>query len=180
MIEERVAAQAAVPADDMTEPYLDDQPPVWIAVTPFLHDYEHRTRRPGRREKMLAALQWTDADSAPGQTVGQAIMMHGVDPRVEPIEAYAMVLEHARHPDPVAYPSQAGQIEFLLALSEVYSDEPLFPTIEFSHEHKIREAAYQHYRDCIARYTPPLLEDTARSEIARIVCRARQNLMEAS
>jgi len=104
------------------------EPPLWIAITPFFHDYEHRTRRPGRREDLLDVLHWADVDISADQTVGQAITMTEVDPRVEPILAYALVLQNTSHPDPVAFTSQRGQIEFLLALSEVYFGNPVFPT----------------------------------------------------
>jgi hypothetical protein len=52
--------------------------------------------------------------------------MSEVDPLVEPIEAYALLLQHTRRPDS-AYTLEPAQIPFLLDLSEVYCGQRIFP-----------------------------------------------------
>lgn len=49
--------------------------------------------------------------------------------------------------------------------------------IEFQREQKMLETAYRHYREAIARCTPPELDEAKRQEMHKIVERARQTLL---
>jgi len=48
---------------------------------------------------------------------------------------------------------------------------------EFGHEENMKEAAFQHYLECLSRYTPPELSEAKLAEIKRIVERARRALL---
>ncbi|MCJ7736937.1 MAG: trimethylamine methyltransferase family protein, partial [Anaerolineae bacterium] len=48
---------------------------------------------------------------------------------------------------------------------------------EFGHEENMKEAAFQHYLECLSRYTPPELSEAKLAEIKRIVERARRAVL---
>jgi len=102
-------------------------PSVGCVIAPFLHDFERRARRPGTREDLLEIIRWADVDTPETCRVSQAVTMSDVDPRLEPIEAYALLIEHSARPPEAAFASEVDQIAFLLDMSEVYYGRRVFP-----------------------------------------------------
>jgi len=49
--------------------------------------------------------------------------------------------------------------------------------IEFGHEEQMKEAAFQHYLECLSRYTPPELDEDKHREIKRIAAHSRHALL---
>ena len=103
------------------------EPAVGCVIAPFLHDFERRTRRQPTHNDLVDIIRWADADTPAQCRVGQAVTMADVDPRLEPIEAYALLLEHTGRPNEAAYASEAAQIPFLLEISEIYHGRRFFP-----------------------------------------------------
>jgi trimethylamine--corrinoid protein Co-methyltransferase len=95
-------------------------------IAPFYHDYDHRVRRPATRQDLLDTIHWAEVDLSPDREVELAVTMSGVDPRVEPIEAYALLLQHTSRPGH-AYSTAADQIPFLIDLATAYYGRPVFP-----------------------------------------------------
>jgi len=125
-VEER-RKRAASPPEPVREHEGAYAPSVGCVIAPFVHDFERRTRRRPTRQDLIDIIHWAEVDTPPRCRVGQAVTMSDVDPRVEPIEAYALLLEHSGRPNESAYASDAGQIEFLLELTTVHCGEPHFP-----------------------------------------------------
>jgi trimethylamine---corrinoid protein Co-methyltransferase len=125
-LEERrqAAASAAPQTRNHDAPYA---PSVGCVIAPFLHDYAARQRRPGTRQDLVDIIRWAEADTPPECRVGQAVTMGEVDARVEPIEAYALLIEHSSRPNETAYMSDEAQIEFLLDLTEACHGKRLHP-----------------------------------------------------
>jgi trimethylamine:corrinoid methyltransferase-like protein len=118
------ARPCETPVRDHTSAYA---PSVGCVIAPFLHDFEHRARRPGTREDLIEIVRWADVDTPETCRVSQAVTMSDVDPRIEPIEAYALLLEHSARPPEAAFVSEVDQIPFLLDISEVYYGRRVFP-----------------------------------------------------
>ena len=95
-------------------------------ISPFYYDYDQKQCRLPVREDLLNIIRWADVDLDPDQEVGLAVTLSDKDPRVEPIAAYAQLLEHSQRPSD-AYVLNADQIPFLLELSTVYYGSPVFP-----------------------------------------------------
>jgi len=95
-------------------------------IAPFYHDYDRQCRRPATRQDLLDTIHWAEVDLSPNHTVGLAVTMAGVPPQVEPVEAYALLLQHTSRPDR-AYATSADQIPFLMDLASVYYGHPVFP-----------------------------------------------------
>ena len=102
-------------------------PSVGCVIAPFLHDFRRKARRPGTKADLIELIHWAEMDTPPECRVGQAVTMSDVDGRVEPIEAYALLLEHSSRPNEAAYTSQADQIEFLLDIAVAYHGHKVFP-----------------------------------------------------
>ena len=95
-------------------------------IAPFYYDYDQKKRRLPVKEDLLNIIRWADVDLDPDQDVGLAVTLSDEDPRVEPIAAYALLLEHSQRPSE-AYVLNADQIPFLVELSTVYYGSPVFP-----------------------------------------------------
>ena len=95
-------------------------------IAPFYYDYDRKSRVVARREHLVDLIHWAEMDLSPERPVGLAVTMSEVHPRVEPIEAYALLLQHSRRPD-TAYTLEPEQIPFLLDLSEIYTGKRIFP-----------------------------------------------------
>ena len=95
-------------------------------IAPFYYDYDLKQRRSPVTADLLNIIRWADVDLDPGQEVGLAVTLSDEDPRVEPIAAYALLLEHSQRPGG-AYVLNADQIPFLVELSTVYYGKPVFP-----------------------------------------------------
>jgi trimethylamine--corrinoid protein Co-methyltransferase len=95
-------------------------------IAPFFYDYDQKTRRYATRQDLINTIHWADVDLSPDREVGLAVTMSDVDARLEPVEAYALLLEHTRRPEG-AYCLSADQIPFLMDLSAVYYGKPVFP-----------------------------------------------------
>ncbi len=123
-VDERRASQPAMTARDHDGSYVAS---VGCVIAPFLHDFARRTRRPATGNDLIELIHWAEVDTPSSTHIGQAVTMSEVDPRVEPIEAYALLLEHSSRPNDAAYASDTRQIEFLLELSEAYHGRRIFP-----------------------------------------------------
>ncbi len=95
-------------------------------IAPFYYDYDLKQRRLPLKADLLNIIRWADVDLDPDREVGLAVTLSDEDPRVEPIAAYALLLEHSRRPGG-AYVLNADQIPFLVELSTVYYGKPVFP-----------------------------------------------------
>jgi trimethylamine---corrinoid protein Co-methyltransferase len=95
-------------------------------IAPFYYDYDLKQRRSPLKADLLNIIRWADVDLDPGQEVGLAVTLADEDPRVEPIAAYALLLEHSQRPS-AAYVLNADQIPFLVELATVYYGKPIFP-----------------------------------------------------
>lgn len=95
-------------------------------IAPFYYDYDQKRRRSPVKEDLLNIICWADVDLDPDREVGLAVTLSDEDPCVEPIAAYAFLLEHSRRPGD-AYVLSADQIPFLVELSSVYYGSPVFP-----------------------------------------------------
>lgn len=102
------------------------RPGLAAVIAPFIHDHAQQVRREATRQDLVELLRWAEADIAADQTVGLPVTMRDVDPRVEPIEAYAILLETSSRPDR-AYTTEADQIEFLVDIATAYYGRPVFP-----------------------------------------------------
>jgi len=122
--ERRRGASSEPPLRDHSGQYA---PAVGCVIAPFLHDYAKGARRPGTREDLLDIIRWAEMDTPAACRVSQAVTMRDVDPRVEPIEAYAVLLDHSVRPPEAAFASDVDQIEFLLDLSDAYCGIRAFP-----------------------------------------------------
>ena len=128
LVEEFTEARRKKPAEPPERRHEGEYAPaVGCVIAPFLHDFEQQTRRPGVREDLIYIIHWAEVDTPATCHVGQAVTMSDVDPRVEPIEAYGLLLEHSGRPDEGAYTSDANQIEFLLDIATVYHGRQIFP-----------------------------------------------------
>ncbi|RPJ42682.1 MAG: hypothetical protein EHM21_12480, partial [Chloroflexi bacterium] len=95
-------------------------------IAPFYYDYDQKARRPPEKEDLLNIIRWADMDLDQDTRVGLAVTLSDEDPRVEPIVAYAILLENSCRPDD-AYVLNADQIPFLVDLAEVYYGRAVFP-----------------------------------------------------
>jgi trimethylamine--corrinoid protein Co-methyltransferase len=95
-------------------------------IAPFYHDYDRQVRRPATRQDLLDTIHWAEVDLSPDHPVDLAVTMSEVDPRVEPIEAYGLLLQHTSRPG-MAYSTAADQIPFLVDISTAYYGRPIFP-----------------------------------------------------
>jgi len=114
------------PEREQGQPPAREQIGLSGVIAPFYFDYDRQTRRAPTRRDLLDTIHWADVDCSPERQVDLAVTMSEVDPRLEPIEAYALLLEHTRRPGG-AYTLSADQIPFLLELSEVYYGQKVFP-----------------------------------------------------
>jgi len=110
------------------KPLADQKEQIGLSgvIAPFYYDYDQKQRRSPVKEDLLNIIRWADVDLDPQQEVGLAVTLSDEDPRVEPIAAYALLLEYSRRPSS-AYVLDADQIPFLVELSTVYYDHPVFP-----------------------------------------------------
>ncbi len=97
------------------------------AICPFYHDYDRKVRRPCTRQDLLDVVHWAEVDLSPERSVGQAMTLTEVDPRIETVEAYALLLEHTSRPSCPGESIDLAQIPFLLDLATAYYGEPRFP-----------------------------------------------------
>lgn len=125
LIEERRTTQSGAELQP-TEPDADYKTSAGTVIAPFVHDFERRTRRRATRQDLIDIVHWAEVDCTPEYQVGPAVTMGDVDARVEPIEAYAVLLEHSSRPSR-AYTTEDDQIPFLLEMARVYFGEPVFP-----------------------------------------------------
>jgi trimethylamine---corrinoid protein Co-methyltransferase len=131
--------------DDLTGPY-----PIGLSgvIAPFFHDYPARARRPATREDLLNTIHWADVDLDPRKTVDLAVTMSDVDPAIEPIEAYGLLLQNSSRPDR-AYCTSSRQIPALIELSKVYFGKAIFPrgtdfvTSPLTFSHRLGEHTHQ-------------------------------------
>ena len=114
-------------------PERDGQPPeakekigLSGVIAPFYYDYDQKKRRSPVKQDLLDIIRWADVDLDPDREVGLAVTLSDENPRVEPVAAYAFLLEHSRRPS-TAYVLNADQIPFLVELSTVYYGAPVFP-----------------------------------------------------
>jgi trimethylamine--corrinoid protein Co-methyltransferase len=129
MVEDFVTARRVNPCPtprERGEPARVEQIGLSGVIAPFYYDYDRKARVVARREHLLDIIHWAEVDLSPERPVGLAVTMSEEDPRVEPIEAYALLLQHSRRPD-TAYTLEPNQIPFLLELSEVYTGRRIFP-----------------------------------------------------
>jgi trimethylamine--corrinoid protein Co-methyltransferase len=110
------------------KPLLDQKEQIGLSgvIAPFYYDYDQKKRRSPLKEDLLNIIRWADVDLDPTQEVGLAVTLSDEDPRVEPIAAYALLLEHSQRPSS-AYVLSADQIPFLVELSTVYYGHPVLP-----------------------------------------------------
>ncbi|NLE45173.1 MAG: hypothetical protein GX620_10660 [Chloroflexi bacterium] len=95
-------------------------------IAPFVHDYPTKTRRWSTRADLVEITRWAEIDTPQSRSVGLAVTMSDVDPHVEPIEAYALLLEMTSRPSP-AYATDSDQVKYLIDIAAVYYGEPRFP-----------------------------------------------------
>jgi trimethylamine--corrinoid protein Co-methyltransferase len=95
-------------------------------IAPHFYDYEWRVRRAATRADLLDTIRWAEVDLSHDRSVDLAVTMTDSDPRVEPVEAYALLLEHTSRPGD-AYCTEAAQIPFLVDLATAYYGHPVFP-----------------------------------------------------
>ncbi len=118
--------RAWVPERERGEPLGEQKIGLSGVIAPFYHDYDRQARRPATRADLVDTIHWAEVDLSPERPVGLAVTMREVDPRVEPIEAYCLLLEHTSRPGD-AYSTSAEQIPFLIDLATAYYGHPVFP-----------------------------------------------------
>jgi trimethylamine--corrinoid protein Co-methyltransferase len=129
MVEDLIAErcqQPWLPDRERGEPEREYKVGLSGVIAPFYYDYDNRVRRPATRQDLLDTIHWADTDLSPDRSVDMAVTTSDVDQRMEPIEAYALLLEHTSRPGR-GYSTSADQIPFLLDLATVYYGHPVFP-----------------------------------------------------
>jgi trimethylamine--corrinoid protein Co-methyltransferase len=115
-----------LPARGREEPERDYKVGLSGVIAPFFYDYDQKARRPATRQDLLDTIHWAEVDLSPDRSVDMAVTMSDIDQRIEPIEAYALLLEHTNRPGR-GYSTSADQIPFLLELATIYYGHPVFP-----------------------------------------------------
>jgi trimethylamine--corrinoid protein Co-methyltransferase len=129
MVEDLIAErcrQPWLPDRERSEPEREYKVGLSGVIAPFFYDYEHRVRRPATRQDLLEIIHWADVDLSPDRCVDLAVTMLDIDQRVQPIEAYSLLLQHTGRPGK-AYSTSAGQIPFLVDLATAFYGHPVFP-----------------------------------------------------
>lgn len=93
-------------------------PGVGTQVAQFVLDCEKRERRSGNREDLIRLIHFGDA-LHPDRPVGHVLLMTDVPPLLEPLEAVALLAEHAHHPGHT-YPHHAEQFDYLAEIGEIW------------------------------------------------------------
>jgi trimethylamine--corrinoid protein Co-methyltransferase len=129
MVESLVAErcrQPWIPGRERGEPEREYKVGLSGVIAPHFYDYDKRIRRAATRQDLIDSVHWAEVDLSPNRSVEMAVTMSDVDQRVEPIEAYALLLEHTSRPGK-GYSTSADQIPFLVDLSTAYYGHPVFP-----------------------------------------------------
>ncbi|NLC57090.1 MAG: hypothetical protein GX774_09655 [Armatimonadetes bacterium] len=92
-------------------------PTLGVQVAQFYLDWAKRERRPGNRQDFLTMIRLGDVIAA--GDVGHALLMTDVPPLLEPLEAVALLCEHARRPG-YTYPHHVEQFEYLAEIGEIW------------------------------------------------------------
>ena len=95
-------------------------------IAPFTYDYDLKSRRLPLKKDLCEIIHWADMDLDPNGTVGLAVTLSDEDPRIEPIAAYRLLLEHSYRPGD-AYVLNTDQIPYLVELATVFYGRPVFP-----------------------------------------------------
>jgi len=93
-------------------------PGLGCQVAQFYFDWANRERREGRREDLVRMIKLGDVLHE-DRSVGHCLLMRDVPAPVEPIEACALLLEHAHTPGHT-YPHYADQFDYLMEIGEIY------------------------------------------------------------
>jgi len=118
--------QRWVPKREQAEPEREYKLGLSGVIAPYYHDYDRQVRRPATRQDLLDTIYWAETDLSQERNVDLAVTMSDVDPRVEPIEAYALLLQHTNRPG-LAYSTAAEQIPFLIDMAEAWYGQRRFP-----------------------------------------------------
>jgi trimethylamine:corrinoid methyltransferase-like protein len=120
LVEQVIASlgAAARDADKESMPAPPPLPTLDLQVAQLFLDWEKRERRPGNRADLIRMIQF--ADALHGEAgVGHCLLMQDVPPMVEPMEAIALLAEHAHRPT-VTYPHYAEQFDYLAEMGEIW------------------------------------------------------------
>ncbi|HID07625.1 MAG TPA: hypothetical protein EYP10_10835 [Armatimonadetes bacterium] len=89
-----------------------------VQVAQFYFDYECKERRAGRRQDFITMIHFADA-LEPGRAVGHCLLMSDIPHLIEPLEAVALLIEHAHKPG-YTYPHYIEQFDYLADIGEIY------------------------------------------------------------
>lgn len=115
-----------LPAREVAEPESEYKLGLSGVIAPHFHDYDRQVRRPATRQDLLDTIHWAEVDLSQDRPVDLAVTMSDIDSRIEPIEAYALLLQHSSRPGR-AYSTSADQIAFLIDMAEAWCGRRLFP-----------------------------------------------------
>jgi trimethylamine---corrinoid protein Co-methyltransferase len=125
MVVER-CRQPWTPERERAEPGPEYKVGLSGVIAPHFYDYDKQIRRTATRQDLLDTIHWAEVDLSRDRSVDMAVTMSDVDQRVEPIEAYALLLEHTSRPGK-GYSTSADQIPYLVDLATAYYGYPVFP-----------------------------------------------------
>ena len=125
LVEERRQRVSAVPRE-AAEPESQYRVGLSGVIAPHFHDYPARNVRPASRADLLETIKWAEVYLSRERHVDLAVTMSELPPQVEPVEAYALLLQHTSRPG-IAYTTDASQIPYLVEIAEVYHGRKVFP-----------------------------------------------------
>ncbi len=112
-------APKAPPEPAMPGPGL---PGVGTQVAQFVYDFALERGREPRREDLVRMIQFGDALHGDAG-VGHALLLRDVPPPLEPLEAQALLIEHAHRPQS-AYYYYAEQLDYAAEIGRIVCGDP--------------------------------------------------------
>ena len=95
---------------------------VGLHIAHFYHDPDQQERRRPTQEDFIEIVHFGDVFDE-SLDVSHALLVEGVPPKVEPLEALLILLEHTRRPGYV-YPHYGEQFPYLAEIGEIVASDP--------------------------------------------------------